>query len=570
MPDLLVVAPIVTCDPARPRAEAALARDGVFLRVGSRADCERSAGPRAVRVEAGGGVPGLADAHGHVALLGRWRLEVSCAGAGGEEECARRAAERARTAPAGTWIRGSGWDQNCWPGARFPSAVTLTRALPRHPAALSRVDGHALWVNAAALAAAAIDARTPDPPGGRILRDRDGVPAGVLLDAAQDLVLARIPPPGPEALADAVLRGLRELVRLGITSVHDAGVPEDVLAIYRRLAAEDRLPLRVHAMIEGDRPMRELRDAMARARAMADGGRLSVGTVKLFADGALGSRGAALHEDYADDPGNRGLLLVAPETLAARVDAVVAARLQPAIHAIGDRAVTVVLDALDAAARHADVAGVRPRVEHLQIVLPRHLPRLVRLGAVASMQPVHVADAPLGRRTARVRVGLPRGGSRPAGRARGRGDACAAGRIAVLTRGAARTGGGPRGLHPRRRVRGLRGGAPRDGARGDGRRPDLVRGRRRRLLRRGPQPRRRDPRHRRRPARARRRLNGRSRTASEASPPGSASRSGRSRREAPRDPGCGVGRHSDDAGAHRARWSFARRGGAARAPWRTA
>jgi len=409
VPDLLVVAPIVTCDPARPRAEAALARDGVFLRVGSRADCERSAGPRAVRVEAGGGVPGLADAHGHVALLGRWRLEVSCAGAGGEEECARRAAERARTAPAGTWIRGSGWDQNCWPGARFPSAVTLTRALPRHPAALSRVDGHALWVNDAALAAAAIDARTPDPPGGRILRDRDGVPAGVLLDAAQDLVLARIPPPGPEALADAVLRGLRELVRLGITSVHDAGVPEDVLAIYRRLAAEDRLPLRVHAMIEGDRPMRELRDAMARARAMADGGRLSVGTVKLFADGALGSRGAALHEDYADDPGNRGLLLVAPETLAARVDAVVAARLQPAIHAIGDRAVTVVLDALDAAARHADVAGVRPRVEHLQIVLPRHLPRLVRLGAVASMQPVHVADdaawvpARLGAGTERLR-----------------------------------------------------------------------------------------------------------------------------------------------------------------------
>jgi hypothetical protein len=113
--------------------------------------------------------------------------------------------------------------------------------------------------------------------------------------------------------------------------------------------------------------------------------------VKLFADGALGSRGAALHEDYADEPGNRGLLLVAPETLAARIEAVVSARLQPAIHAIGDRAVTIVLDALAAAGGQADVAGVRPRVEHLQIVLPRHLPRLVRLGAVASMQPVHVA-----------------------------------------------------------------------------------------------------------------------------------------------------------------------------------
>jgi hypothetical protein len=409
VPDLLVVAPILTNDPARPRAEAALVRGGVFACVGSRAACEREARARTVRIEAGGATPGLADAHGHVALLGRWRREVTCSGAAGEDDCAARAAERAQIVPPGTWIRGSGWDQSRWPGGRFPTAGALTRAVPRHPVALSRVDGHALWVNAAALAAAGIDRRTPDPAGGRILRDPDGSPSGVLLDAAQDLVLARIPPPGPADLEEALLLGLREIVRLGITSVHDAGVPQDVLAIYRRLAAENRLALRVYAMLDGERPVGELREAMAGARSAPEVGRLAVRGVKLFADGALGSRGAALHEDYADEPGNRGLLLATPDALAEKTAAAVEAGLQPALHAIGDRAVTVALDALEAAARRGAIAALRPRVEHLQIVLPSHLPRLVRLGAVASMQPVHVVgDGPwvparLGAGTERLR-----------------------------------------------------------------------------------------------------------------------------------------------------------------------
>jgi len=390
VPDLLVVAPILTNDPARPRAEAALVRGGVLACVGSRTACERQAGAGTIRIAAGGATPGLADAHGHVALLGRWRREVSCAGAAGEEECAARAAERARGVPAGTWIRGSGWDQNRWPGGRFPAAGALTAALPRHPAALARVDGHALWVNAAALAAAGIDARTGDPPGGRILREPDGRPAGVLLDAAQDLVLCRVPPPGPAEIEEALVLGLREIVRLGLTAVHDAGVPEDVLAVYRRLAAEGRLPVRVHAMLDGERPLAELRAAIDRARAGAESGRLAVDAVKLFADGALGSRGAALHDAYADEPGNRGLLLASAEALAEKVAAAAGAGLQVAVHAIGDRAVTVALDALEAVAGRGP-ALVRPRIEHLQIVLPRHLPRLVRLGAVASMQPVHVA-----------------------------------------------------------------------------------------------------------------------------------------------------------------------------------
>jgi predicted amidohydrolase YtcJ len=409
VPDLLVVAPITTCDPLRPRAEAALVRGGRFLVVGSRLRCEDAAAPGATVVEAGGATPGLADAHGHVALLGRWRREVPLGDAADEAACVARVARRARVAAPGVWIRGSGWDQNRWPEERFPDEMGLTRAVPDHPVALSRVDGHALWVNAAALAAAGIDARTPDPAGGRILRHPDGRPSGVLLDAAEDLVLARIPPPRPGELEDEVVSALGVLSRVGLTSVHDAGTTPEVLAVLRRLAAEDRLPLRVEVMLAGNGPLPELREAMAEARAAPGEGRLAIGAVKLFADGALGSRGAALEEDYADDPGNRGILLLEPAHLAARVRAVVAAGLQPAVHAIGDRALSITLDALEAGGPPPVVRALRPRIEHLQIVRPRHLPRLRALGAVASVQPVHCAsDGPwlparLGEGTERLR-----------------------------------------------------------------------------------------------------------------------------------------------------------------------
>jgi hypothetical protein len=191
--------------------------------------------------------------------------------------------------------------------------------------------------------------------------------------------------------------------------VHDAGVTADVLAVLRRLAAEDRLPLRVEAMLEGSLPLPALREAMDDARAAPAVPRLSVRAVKLFADGALGSRGAALREEYADEPGNRGLLLLEPAALAERIAAIAGAGLQPTVHAIGDRAVDATLDPLEEAARRWEVRALRPRVEHLQVVRPEHLPRLAALGAVASMQPVHCAsDGPwlaarLGEGTERLR-----------------------------------------------------------------------------------------------------------------------------------------------------------------------
>ena len=396
-PDLLVTGTIHTLDPVRPRAEALLARGGRIVLLGSAAECLGAARPGARHLDAGGGcvVPGLADAHGHVVLRGLALEQVSLRDAPDEAECVRRVTERARATPPGTWVRGRGWDQNRWPGQTLPTERALSAATPDHPVLLERVDGHAAWVNTRALDLAGIGPNTADPPGGRILRDAQGRPTGTLVDAAQDLVHARIPHPTGRELERLILTALGDLVRLGLTAVHDAGCTSSVVRAYARLAAADRLPMRVYAMIDGNQSAGSLAAELARWSSEPDIGRLEIRAVKLFADGALGSRGAALLDGYADDPGNRGLFLLSPKELRERVSLVARAGFQPAVHAIGDAACREVLRAYAELARHMDLARLRPRVEHLQLVRAEDLALLRESGAVASMQPVHaIADAP--------------------------------------------------------------------------------------------------------------------------------------------------------------------------------
>ena len=390
-PEILITGTIHTLDPASPRAKAVLLREGRIARVGSPAECRRAARgePEAIALGRGSAIPGLGDAHGHVLGLARARAEVRCAGVRDPEACAALAAERARSLRPGEWVRGRGWDQNLWGGA-FPTSASLDRAVPDHPVLLVRVDGHAAWANQLALVRAGIGPGTPDPPGGRIERGGDGRPAGVLLDTAMEPLLAILPRPGPAELEESLLAALRELASLGLTSVHDAGVEPDVLDAYARLAARGRLPMRVHAMLDGQVELARLEGELARWRGRREAGRLEVRTVKIYADGALGSRGAALLDDYADDPGNRGLLLLEPAALAERVAMVAREGFQPAVHAIGDRACRLTLDAFEAAG--AGLRALRPRVEHLQILQPSDLARLARTGAVASMQPVHATS----------------------------------------------------------------------------------------------------------------------------------------------------------------------------------
>jgi predicted amidohydrolase YtcJ len=404
MPDLLVAGTLHTLDAKRPVAGAVLIRDGRFARVGTREECERASQSDLRYIELGEGcaVPGLIDAHGHPLLHARNLTEVRLGGAQSEQECVERVVQYARGVPQGSWIRGAGWDQNLWPGRDFPDSALLSAATLEHPVALSRVDVHALWCNELALRAAGIVASTADPPGGRILRRRDGSPSGVLIDTAMDLVRRAIPRPVARETEEMLLRSLRALAAAGLTCVHDASAGPEVLAAYARLAERDELPVRVYAMIDGQGP--GLEEEMRAWRERPSIGMLTVRSVKLFADGALGSRGAAMFEPYDDDSGNLGLWAMDPRELEQSIARVAAAGYQPSVHCIGDQACALVLEAFTKVP-----GGVRPRAEHLQVLRARDVPLLKRSRAIASMQPTHAtsdgswAEERLGRGTERQR-----------------------------------------------------------------------------------------------------------------------------------------------------------------------
>jgi predicted amidohydrolase YtcJ len=400
---------ILTMDPARPVAEVALAIGGRWTCVGDEARCGARvpAGAEVIDLRGGSALPGLADAHGHVASLGKAMRAVDLRGARDEADCVQRMAERARTVGPGEWVVAHGWDQTRWPSKRFPGLEALSAAVPDHPVVAIRVDGHAVWANARALALAGIGPATQDPEGGRIIRGAGGAPTGVLVDNAQGLVMRHLPPRTPEQTEAAILAALGHLVALGITSVHDAGVDAATLAVYRRLAERNALPIHVYAMIDGQAPLPDLRATMNAWRATPRVGRLTVHAVKMFADGALGSRGALLFQPYSDDLSTIGLAITPEAALRDRILEVSRAGFQPAVHAIGDRAVHEVL--ADFLAASPASASLRPRVEHLQILDPSDLSALVASHAVASMQPTHAtSDGPwaeerLGHGTSRQR-----------------------------------------------------------------------------------------------------------------------------------------------------------------------
>jgi len=388
--------PIYTAGDVQPVAGAVAIRGDRIVRVGAAADVLALRGPatEVVDLEGAAVVPGLHDAHGHFAGLGALRAMLDLAGTPTADAVLRLVEARAAAAPPGSWIVGRGWDQNDWPEAQWPDRHRLDRAAPDHPVYLTRIDGHAAWVNSRALDLAGVSRQTADPPGGRIVRDADGEPMGILIDVAQALVRRRIPPPGAAALEASVLAADEECRRVGLTMVHDAGAGADLINIYERLVRAGRLGTRLYVMLANERST--TRAWFARGPLIDPAHRLTVRAVKLVADGALGSRGAALIEDYADERGNRGLDVTAPGQLELVARAAVGAGFQPCTHAIGDRANRAVLDLYERLMRdHEEMRALRPRIEHAQVLDADDIPRFGALGVVASMQPTHcTSDMP--------------------------------------------------------------------------------------------------------------------------------------------------------------------------------
>ena len=332
-------------------------------------------------------LPGLIDAHGHVMGLGEVATSIDLSGTKslGEAQAVIRAWAKAN--PGARWILGRGWNQEQWALGRFPTAAELDAATGGRPAWLARVDGHAGWANSAALRLAGVTAATPDPAGGRIERGPGGAPSGVFVDAAEALVGKVVPPPTAAERDAQLSRALEIMASVGLTGVGDAGIDAATWERYRAFAAAGKLTTRLYAMAGGMEALAAI--APKGPIGWAYGDRLAMMSVKLYADGALGSRGACLRADYSDAPGNRGLCFYTPAKLGADIASAAGRGFQVNVHAIGDAANAEVLDAFAALGKPK---GLRHRVEHAQVVSLTDLPRFAGLEVIASMQPTHATS----------------------------------------------------------------------------------------------------------------------------------------------------------------------------------
>jgi predicted amidohydrolase YtcJ len=336
-------------------------------------------------------LPGLIDAHGHVLDLGFESTQVGLSDTTSLTQAQEAIRAFTQANPQHAWIQGDGWNQVKWQLGRFPTAAELDAAVSDKPALLWRVDGHAAWLNSRALQAAGITGDTKDPVGGRIERDEHGNPSGVLVDKAMDLAAKGLPQPSDTERYQALTAALHHINSVGLTSVGDAGDTAADIALYKRCADANELSVRVYAMIRdtGD-DFRQLAPAGPLLGYAND--RLTVRAVKLFADGALGSRGAAMLAPYSDKPDQKGLLFMSDAEMESKVATALKAGYQVNVHAIGDAANRQVLDAFEAAYKNVGGRDLRNRIEHAQVVALTDIPRFKQLNIIASMQPTHATS----------------------------------------------------------------------------------------------------------------------------------------------------------------------------------
>lgn len=363
-------------------------KDGKVVKTGP--DSLKNSFPGATLIDAEGKtlLPGLIDAHGHVIGLGENLSQLDVRGAKSVDEITAKLNEFAKDKEG--WIIGRGWNQELWSNTRFPTAADLDKVVNDRPVILSRVDSHAIWVNSKALELANINADTLSPTGGEIIKDEFGKPTGIFIDKAETLVTQHMPATSAQSVGNALDAAGKHLLSLGITSTHDAGIDKTTWQVYKQRAELGTLPLRIVAMLSAASP--DLSAMLKAGRYQDAQDFLSIRSVKIYADGALGSRGAALIEEYADRANHFGLMLETQQKLEQLLTLTFKNGFSANTHAIGDRANKIVLDAYQNVFKQTGGILLRNRMEHAQIVSPADIPRFKTLKIIPSMQPVHATS----------------------------------------------------------------------------------------------------------------------------------------------------------------------------------
>jgi predicted amidohydrolase YtcJ len=335
-------------------------------------------------------LPGLIDAHGHILSYGLSLMQANLVGTLSEESAVNAAIKYAKANPEITWVQGRGWNQEQWSTKQFPTAKSLDQYFPDTPVWLRRVDGHAGWANTKAMALAGITSSTKSPEGGAIIRDKHNKPTGVFIDNAMDLITQSIAPLRPVEQKMVLKKALNKLASFGLTSVHDAGIYADNLQQFKELAGENSLPIRINAMLYLPSP--HWQETIKQGAFSTPNDMLTFNSVKIQADGALGSRGASLINDYSDHAGHKGTLLHNEEKLTEYIVTAMKAGFQVNTHAIGDNANKVILDLYQTQIKATNSRTLRHRIEHAQILQLNDIPRFSELNVIASMQATHATS----------------------------------------------------------------------------------------------------------------------------------------------------------------------------------
>jgi len=396
--DLVIIGgKVATVDDDFSIAEAVAVQSDKIIFVGANEDAKKYIGSKTKVIELNGELvlPGLIDSHGHLTGYGKSLEHIDLVGAKSYQEVLELVKEKVKSVEPGEWIRGRGWDQNDWEIKEFPQHQSLSNITPNNPVMLSRIDGHAILVNLKAMEMAEINKSASDPGGGKIIRDSNGLPSGIFIDNAEKLITDYVPKYSTEKIRSIITNAANRCTELGLTGVGDAGIPISRIDDYKFLIDNNKMPIRINAMLT-DTVVSDLKEFFSKYKIDSYGNDyLRVKSIKLYADGALGSRGAALLEPYSDDPENSGLIVTDNSHMLEVCKAALESDFQVCTHAIGDKAIRTMLDVYEEALQENPNADHRFRIEHSQIVNFSDVQRYADLGVIPAMQPTHaVSDMP--------------------------------------------------------------------------------------------------------------------------------------------------------------------------------